>query len=88
MVSNWRKDICCLDELQDAINSLLDKTVPWMRAHMMTDHSVADMVELLERVTHSDRAPYPKVRNPANLYFTILLTKKNICISFSTLDCP
>ncbi|KAK3787681.1 hypothetical protein RRG08_031910 [Elysia crispata] len=60
VVSNWRKDICCLDELQDAINSLLDKTVPWMRAHMMTDHSVADMVELLERVTHSDRAPYPK----------------------------
>ncbi|GFS07765.1 centrosomal protein of 70 kDa [Elysia marginata] len=60
VVYNWRKDISCLDELQSAINSLLDKTVPWLRAHMMTDHSVADMVELLERVVHSDRSPCPK----------------------------
>ncbi|RUS85776.1 hypothetical protein EGW08_006490 [Elysia chlorotica] len=60
VVSNWRQDICCLDDLQRAINSLLDRTVPWVRAHMETDHSVADMVELLERVTHSDKSPYPK----------------------------
>ncbi|GFN75970.1 centrosomal protein of 70 kda-like [Plakobranchus ocellatus] len=57
VVSNWCKDISCLGELQCAINSLLDKTVPWLRAHMETDHSVAEMVELLERVVHSDRSP-------------------------------
>lgn len=60
VVCAWRKDICCLDELQRAINSLLDKTVPWMRASMITDHSVADMVELIERVVHSDKSPCPK----------------------------
>ncbi|BFZ06479.1 hypothetical protein BsWGS_09517 [Bradybaena similaris] len=55
VIENWSKDISSLGELQDAINSLLDKVVPWIHARMDRNHSVIEMAELVERVTHADK---------------------------------
>ncbi|CAG5131830.1 unnamed protein product, partial [Candidula unifasciata] len=56
VIENWSKDIASLEELQDAINSLLDKVVPWIHARMEYNHSVSEMAELIERVTHADKS--------------------------------
>ncbi|XP_059151222.1 centrosomal protein of 70 kDa-like isoform X2 [Physella acuta] len=56
VVDNWKKDIAGLGDLQDAINRLLDKVVPWVKAHMEGDHSVDEMVELVERVIHAEKS--------------------------------
>ncbi|XP_055859597.1 centrosomal protein of 70 kDa-like isoform X2 [Biomphalaria glabrata] len=61
VIQNWRKDISGLGGLQDALNHLLDKVVPWMRAHMDRDHSVDEMTELVERVVHADKQETNKV---------------------------
>ncbi|KAH9523865.1 hypothetical protein Btru_047268 [Bulinus truncatus] len=55
VIKNWRKDISGLGDLQEALNHLFDKVVPWMRARMDSDHSVDEMTELIERVTHADK---------------------------------
>ncbi|CAL1536754.1 unnamed protein product [Lymnaea stagnalis] len=61
VVENWHKDISALGELQEVINELLDKVVPWLKARMNQDHSVEEMVELLERVIHAEKNEGKKV---------------------------
>ncbi|KAK7482061.1 hypothetical protein BaRGS_00026645 [Batillaria attramentaria] len=54
VIENWRRDINQLQALQEALNRLLEQLCPRARIHLTSNHTVADMTEIIERLADEE----------------------------------